>query len=283
MFVVVLRDVTGTAWLSVFGWPDRYGSLLLYVLNVLELDWVCVGTFVCGPCDLLSACHGLPLVNVFGSLGGSGMRMHVDGCCFDLPYRSWRSRLLLILRASGMLRWLESYALRWLLRCAPVGQACSRFSRIISRVGLVVLCHALETSLLFDLVLDATIHSTGRHLAIPNVSPVPAVRPYNSCECSCVSSLQLTLPSFGFSVRSYNLLCVLILCVEMPVAMFPGLRTNGSCCLCCSGWVPCLWYLVVLALKVLAVWGCLLVLRSLVRTLVVCLVSVLCPLSFGFC
>ena len=157
------------------------------------------------------------------------------------------------------------------------------FQRVISRVGLVVLCHALETSLIFDLVLDATIHSTGRHLAIPNVSPVPAVRPYNSCECSCVSSLQLTLPSFGFSVRSYNLLCVLILCVEMPVAMFPGLRTNGSCCLCCSGWVPCLWYLVVLALKVLAVWGCLLVLRSLVRTLVVCLVSVLCPLSFGFC
>ena len=63
MFVVVLRDVTGTAWLSVCGWPDRYGSLLLNVLNVLELNRILVGAFVCGPCgDSLSACHDGPPV-----------------------------------------------------------------------------------------------------------------------------------------------------------------------------------------------------------------------------
>ena len=118
MFVVVLHDVTGTAWLC--GWPDGYDSLLLCALKVLELNWILVGAFVCGPCgSSLSACHDGPpvlsLVNVFGVLGGSGMQMHVDGYCFDLPYCCWCSRLLLILRASGMLQWLESYALQWWL------------------------------------------------------------------------------------------------------------------------------------------------------------------------
>ena len=36
----------------------------------------------------------------------------------------------------------------------------------------------------------------------------------------------------------------------------------------------CLWYLIVLALEVLAIWVCLLVLRSLVWTLMVCLALV---------